>query len=60
MGFMVFCSYIHVVNAGFFLFLMRTIPQMSEHGERVDLESIRRKVELESKYVLVFWPSRYI
>ena len=54
MGFMVFCSYIHVVNAGFFLFLMRTIPQMSEHGERVDLESIRRKVELESKYVLVF------
>jgi hypothetical protein len=28
---------------------------MSEHGERVDLEFLRQKLELE--YVLVFWSS---
>lgn len=49
-----FHSHIHVVSAGFFLarILMR---MMSEHGERVDLEFIRRKVEF--RYVLVFWSS---
>lgn len=47
-------DHVRVVHAAFFLcrLLMR---KMSEHGEHVYSEFIRRKVELE--YVLVFWSS---
>lgn len=47
---------IATLHAAFFLcrLLMRKI---SEQGEHVYLECIRRKVELE--YVIVFWSSMY-
>ncbi|KAF8349643.1 hypothetical protein F5887DRAFT_947384 [Amanita rubescens] len=46
-------DHLHVVHAGYFLcrLLMR---KMSEHGERVCLEFIRRKVELDKQYPYIF------
>ncbi|KAH9970538.1 hypothetical protein BGW80DRAFT_1329859 [Lactifluus volemus] len=48
-------DHLHVVYAAYFLcrLLMR---KMSEHGERVHVEFIRRKVELDKQYPYVFPP----
>ncbi|KAH9970524.1 hypothetical protein BGW80DRAFT_1329785 [Lactifluus volemus] len=48
-------DHLHVVHAAYFLcrLLMR---KMSEHGEHVYLEFIRRKVELDKQYPYVFPP----
>ena len=48
-------SHIHVVHAGFFLCRLLMTMVSEQHGERVYLEFIRQKVELE--YAIVFFSS---